>query len=72
MSCYFRHIKDVFEEVGVEVTPANKKDIDRTIHELVGVPYKDCPATWRKVKQRFLADDRKRGQFVRILRRALK
>jgi len=51
MSCYFRHMADIFEEAGVEVTPRNRKDVDRKIHEIVGVTYKDCPATWRKVKE---------------------
>ena len=25
MSCYFRHMKDVLEEAGIDVTPKNKK-----------------------------------------------
>ncbi len=33
MSCYFRHLKGVMAEAGVEVTPANKKDVDRALHE---------------------------------------
>ena len=40
MSCYFRHMKDVFEEAGVAVTNENKKVIDRIIHSLVNVEYK--------------------------------
>jgi hypothetical protein len=51
MSCYFRHIKDTFSEVGIEVTPSNKKKIDQLIHELVAVEYKNCPETGRKVKE---------------------
>jgi len=42
MSCYFRHLKGVMAEAGVEVTQANKKDVDRALHEIVGVAYKDC------------------------------
>jgi hypothetical protein len=38
------------------VTDQNKREIDKVIHEIVGVEYKNCPATWRKVKER-LADD---------------
>ena len=34
MSCYFRHLKDVLSEAGIEVTPANKKQIDQAIKEL--------------------------------------
>jgi hypothetical protein len=43
MSCYFRHMKDVLDEAGIEVTKENKKDIDRIIHGLVDVEYKNCP-----------------------------
>jgi len=32
MSCYFRHMKDVLEEAGVEITKENKKEVDRIIH----------------------------------------
>ncbi|MHC4713361.1 MAG: hypothetical protein ACYTAN_08855 [Planctomycetota bacterium] len=50
MSCYFRHMKDVFAEAGVEVTKENKKAIDAAIHNAVGVDYKNCPAAWKGVK----------------------
>jgi len=45
-------MKDVFNKVGVIVTKENKKDIDKTIHKIVGVEYKDCSATWKEVKKR--------------------
>ena len=35
MSCYFRHMKDVLEEAGIEITKDNKKEIDGIIHRLV-------------------------------------
>ena len=35
MSCYFMHMKDIFEEAGIEVIKENKKEIDRIIHGLV-------------------------------------
>ena len=69
MSCYFRHIKHLFEEAGVEITPENKKDVDRAIHETVGVEYKDCSATWKRLKAEFLTDDKARRKLVRKLRR---
>ena len=71
MSCYFRHMKDVFAEAGVEVTKENKKDIDRAIHKIAGIEYKDCPTTWRALKEKFLADDRKRAAFVKKLKKAV-
>jgi hypothetical protein len=71
MSCYFRHIKDVFEEAGLDITKENKKDVDRAIHKMVGVPYKDCSATWKKLKQDFLSDDKGRSKLAKKLGRAL-
>ncbi|MEW6408895.1 MAG: hypothetical protein AB1488_02120 [Nitrospirota bacterium] len=48
MSYYFRHIKDNICSTGIEITKNNKKDIDRAIHEIVGVNFKSCPNTWKK------------------------
>lgn len=68
MTCYFRHIQHVFKNVGIEVTKENKRDIDRVIHKIVGVEYKNCPATWREVKKR-IADDEE--AFTSKLKEAL-
>jgi len=68
MTCYFRHMKDVFVEIGVEVTKENKKEIDRKIHGILGVQYKDCSTTWKHVKAR-LADNRE--AFINELRTRL-
>ena len=57
MACYFRHLGQVFEKAGIEVTSQNRQEIDRIIHEIVGVDYKNCPATWREVKKRVLEDE---------------
>ena len=49
MTCYFRHkqMKSIFKKVGVEITKENKKEIDKLIHSIVGVEYKNCSATWK-------------------------
>ena len=67
MSCYFRYMKDVFEEVGIKVTPENKKEIDRVIHELVDVEYKNCSPTWRAVKEQIKGDKATRQRFIEKL-----
>ena len=72
MSCYFRHMKDVLEEAGIEVTKENKKDIDRIIHGLVDVEYKSCPPTWKAVKEHIKRDDRARSRFIQNLKKELK
>ena len=72
MSCYFRHMKDVLDEVGVEVTPKNKKEVDRIIHELVAVEYKNCSPAWAAIKERIKGDPAAREEFVRKLTAKLK
>ena len=72
MSCYFRILKDILAEAGVEVTPGNRKEIDQAIHKVVGVEYKDCPVAWRALKQQMMGDGQKRRDFVRKLREAMR
>lgn len=64
MSCYFRHMKDVLAEAGIEVTKENKKKIDQAIHELVAVEYKNCSPTWKAVKTHIKNDEIARAQFI--------
>ena len=72
MSCYFRHMKDILAEAGITVTPSNKKQIDQAFHQVVGTSYKDCPATWRALKQTYLADEKRRRELVQKLRAAVR
>jgi len=71
VSCYFRHLRDIIEGAGIEVTPANKKQIDQAIHQIVGVTYKDCPKTWKRLKQQLTGNDQARQEFIRQLKSAL-
>lgn len=68
MSCYFRHIRDLLDAAGIEVSPANKQKVDQAIHQMVNVPYKDCPATWKRLKHDILTDEDKRRELVTRLR----
>ena len=72
MSCYFRQLKDILAEAGVEVTPGNRKEIDRAIHKIVGVEYKDCPVAWRTLKQQIMGDEQKQRDFAKKLREAMR
>ena len=71
MSCYFRHIKDMFEEAKIVVTPENKKQIDKAIHNIIGTTYKDCPTTWKIIKNNFLNDPQKHKELIRKLQTAI-
>ncbi len=71
MSCYFRHLKDIFNEAGIEVTSSNRKQIDQAIHRIVDTDYKDCPGTWKSLKQQIIPDGQKRQDFIEKLRDAI-
>jgi hypothetical protein len=71
MSCYLRHIQDILDEAGIAVTPANRKLVDEAVHKAVGTVYKDCPATWKKIKVEFRNDPVKRRALVQQLRNEL-
>jgi len=72
MSCYFRHLQNIFAEAGIDVNPGNKKQLDRAIHDIVGVSYKDCPATWRKLKHEILGSEQGRRDFIARLQSAVR
>jgi hypothetical protein len=72
MSCYFRHLKEVFESASIEVTTQNRKSLDAAFHRVVGVEYKDCPATWKQLKQDWLTDPDKKQELARKLKATLR
>ena len=57
MSCYFRHIKNILDEAGIEIAPSNKKEIDQAFHQIVDVTYKDCPTIWERLKRELIHDE---------------
>ena len=71
MSCYLRHIRDVMEEAGIEITPDNRKEIDRILHGIAGVPYKDCSKAWKRIKEMVKGEPDQRARFVEKLRAAV-
>ena len=68
MTCYFRHLKPIFEKAGITITKENKQSIDRTIHSIVGIEYKNCSATWKEVTKRTAKDEE---NFVNTLKREI-
>ena len=57
MTCYFRHLAQVFEKAGIQITPQNRQEIDRILHDMVGVDFKNCPDAWRQIKKSVLEDE---------------
>ena len=71
MSCYFRHVRDILDEAGITVGSSNKKQIDQAFHQIVGTSYKDCPSTWKALKQAYLSDEKKRHELIQKLQAAI-
>jgi hypothetical protein len=65
-------MKDALDEAGVEITKENKKDIDKIIHGLVDVAYKNCSPAWKAVKEHIKGDDKARSGFIKTLKKQLK
>ena len=68
MSCYLRHMLQILEEAGVEVTSQNRKAIHRHIATIVGNADDTCSSTWRLVKQ-WRDDPLRRGKLIAALRK---
>ena len=68
----FRHLKDIFNQAGIEVTSSNKKQIDRAIHQIVSTNYKDCSGTWKRLKQEIMTDKQTRQDFIDKLTNSIK
>ena len=58
MTCYFKNsrMKELFEEIGIEITKENRKAIDEILHEMLSVEYPNCAATWKLVRKRLRED----------------
>jgi len=68
MTCYFRHLKPILEKAGITITKENRQNVDRTIHRIVGIEYKNCPTTWKEVKKQIAEDEE---NFVNTLKREI-
>jgi hypothetical protein len=66
MSCYLRHLNDVLIEAGIDPERMYRKEVDRTIHCMMGVEY--CPDAWKCVKAELDID---REGFIRRLKEDL-
>lgn len=73
MSCYFRHMSEVFKVLDIEPTKENKKEIDKAIHKIVEIEYKNCPDAWKKIKEIINGTDEfKKKKFISALKKEIK
>jgi hypothetical protein len=64
MTCYFRHLAQVFQKAGLVVDVDNRKRVDIIIHEMAGIEYKDCTKIMAALDEKFETED----AFVQRLR----
>jgi hypothetical protein len=75
MSCYFRHLQEIFDSSGIEITKDNRnrqdasQKLDEAMHKLLKVKYKDCPKTWKEIKEKILVDEKKKKDFAERLKK---
>jgi hypothetical protein len=67
MSCYIRHLSDVFETLRVENNKDNRKMMDQSIRRILKTD-KPCPEVWKKLKT-ILADEKKKKNLVGKLKK---
>jgi len=73
MSCYFRHMDEIFKELNIEVTKENKKDIDIALHKITRVEYKNCPDAWKRVKEIVRgSDENEKKKLISSIEKELK
>lgn len=65
MTCYFRHLQQVFKQAGIVVTNENKRELDKMLHSIVGTEYKNCSATWKMIKQKIAENE---DEFISVLK----
>jgi len=67
MSCYTRHLTDVFETLGVENSKDNRKMMDKSIRKVLKTD-ESCPEVWKQLKA-ILADEEKKKNLVGKLKK---
>jgi len=68
MTCFTRHLKDLFGEIGVEMNPESKRRVQNELTEIVNPESKKCWDVWKGTK-RYLADDKKKKLLIKELKK---
>lgn len=70
MSCYIRHLTDLFAQEGLEYNKPNRQKVDKKIRDMLDMSSEHCPEVWKKVKP-MLADPEGRQNLQQIVREVL-
>ncbi|KPK77789.1 MAG: hypothetical protein AMJ89_01795 [candidate division Zixibacteria bacterium SM23_73] len=67
MSCYTRHLTDVFETLDVENSKDNRKTMDKAMRKILKTD-KPCSEVWKRLKD-ILAEGKEKEDLVRKLKK---
>jgi hypothetical protein len=67
MSCYIRHLSDIFETLEIEDNKDNRKRMDKFVRKILKTD-KPCPEVWKKLKT-ILANEKKKKDLVGKLKK---
>ncbi len=58
MTCYFKNsrMKELFSDIGIDVTKENREKVNEVIHEMLSVDYLNCAAAWKMVRKKLEVD----------------
>lgn len=59
MTSYFKNsrMKELFEEIGIEITKENRDKVDELIHDMLSVDYPNSAAAWKMVRKKLSSED---------------
>jgi hypothetical protein len=49
-------MKELFEDIDIELTKENRAKVDEVIHEMLSVDYPNCAAAWKMVRKKLEID----------------
>jgi hypothetical protein len=66
-------MNNIFKELDIEITKENKKEIDRILHKIVEIEYKNCPDAWKKIKEIIKGgDEEEKTKFILLIKEEIK
>lgn len=71
MTCFMRHLGELFEELDLEQTTENKRKMQKELWRITGIESKKCWDIWKEVKI-WLADDEKKALMIKQLKEAVR
>lgn len=59
MTSYFKNsrMKELFDEIGIEITKDNRDKVDEVIHDMLSVDYPNSAAAWKMVRKKLSSDN---------------